>query len=243
MKTPAKLLAIVPIAALLIGLALLLRPARIDLVVDNGLDVAIRVELQGKEMAKVSARSTVRLEDLPAGKLELAAVELDGEGRRFTLSQETASVKFSKRLTYVWNVAGATPHYWIVHYGYGDQRDKRIPPKKFTPESDLFAVPAEVKPEVDAMFPKELHVPKGTTGTVVQGLFSAHFINDGKHINPLDDPALQAALQKALEKSKQEGADSPVGPAAPKAHGPAPAGPAPAGPAPAGPAPTAGEGE
>ncbi len=219
MKRPWKLFTALPA---LVGLGILAvlvgRAPRIDLIVDNGLSAPIRVELHGEAVGDVQPGSTLRVEGIASGKLELAAAELAGEGRRFTLSEEAPAPRFGERRVYVWNVAGATPRYWIHWQGYGDLEGQHPDPQEFTPEQHLFVLPAGLQPTLDVLHPKELRVPSGTTGAVSKALFSQHFVDayngDDAMQQRLRDLAAEAQKRQEREgkqRSRQAG-PSPMGP-------------------------------
>lgn len=224
MNRPWKLFTALPaLIGLGIVVAFLVRAPRVDLIVDNGLAAPIRVELHGAPVGDVQPGETLRVAGVASGKLELAAAELAGEGRRFTLSEEAPAPRFGERRVYVWNVAGATSRYWIHWQGYGDLEGEHPDPQEFRPERHLFALPAGLQPTLDVPHPKELRVPAGTTGAVSQALFSEHFVEayhreeaTQQRLHQLAEEAA-ARQQREAEETEEPGggrgpAEAPVGP-------------------------------
>jgi hypothetical protein len=168
-KKPWRLL-IILVALVAAGVALYLQPRKIDLIVDNGLKARARIEVNGEVLGKARPYESFKIHDLQAGELSLVAVEIGPqgeEGKRYTLEGRAPAGFFSPRPTYVWNVNGETPRYWIVSKGYGERKNE--PSVPFQPEGPLFQIPEGLLPELNGEFPLTVQVAKESGGEAATG--------------------------------------------------------------------------
>lgn len=175
-KSLALIFATVGVVALLVFLL----PRKVDLIVDNGLGLPVRIFVNGKDRGRIEPHDSRVLSSVPAGAVVLTGHEVGPEGQKGRAFEAlegelTAPLFRQRRRAYIWNVEGQTESYWITKHGYGDQADKVFKPEAYVPPGHLFVIPGRCEPLLNDV-PKQVTVSGGAKGTTREVLFSSHRI-------------------------------------------------------------------